>query len=385
MSQSVRQWPAIENEARPDGARPRDASALPRRIPAEERRGRGATINPPGRFENEVRERIDDGWDLPTEALDHGTQVTLEQARTIITRNDSPDLAFDRSLNPYRGCEHGCVYCFARPSHSYMGLSPGLDFERQLFAKPNAAALLARELGAPGYVPRTLAIGTNTDPYQPIERRMRLMRGILDVLAQANHPVGIVTKSALVQRDIDLLAPMAAKGLAKVAISVTTLDPKVSRGMEPRAASPARRLETIAALTQAGIPVTVLVAPIIPAINDHEIERILGAAREAGAREAGYVLLRLPNEVKDLVRDWLVTHHPDKARHVMSLVRQARDGRENDPRFGTRQVGTGPFAWMIGRRFEIAMQRAGFAKRRLKLRTDLFVPPGGRGEQLSLF
>jgi DNA repair photolyase len=391
VSQSARQWPAVENEALyPEAARPREAAAmsmspLPRRVSAEERRGRGATINPPGRFETRARERIDDGWDNPPEALDPGTQVTLEQARTIITRNDSPDLAFDRSLNPYRGCEHGCVYCFARPSHSYMGLSPGLDFERQLFAKPNAAALLARELGAPGYVPRTLAIGTNTDPYQPIERRMRLMRGILDVLAQANHPVGIVTKSALVQRDIDLLAPMAAKGLAKVAISVTTLDPKISRGMEPRAASPAKRLETIAALTQAGIPVTVLVAPIIPAINDHEIERILTAAREAGAREAGYVLLRLPHEVKDLVRDWLVTHHPDKARHVMSLVKQSREGKENDPRFGTRQVGTGPFAWMIGRRFEIAMEKAGFAKRRLKLRTDLFVPPGGRGEQLSLF
>jgi DNA repair photolyase len=354
------------------------------RLDPELRRGRGATINPDGRFEAQAREAEDDGWGSLGALPPVVTEVAIEHARTIITRNDSPDISFDRSINPYRGCEHGCVYCFARPSHAYLGLSPGLDFESRLTAKPDAAALLEKELSAAGYQPRSIAIGTNTDAYQPIEKKLRIMRGVLDVLARFEHPVGIVTKSALVQRDIDILAPMAAKGLAKVAISVTTLDPKLARGMEPRAASPARRLETIKRLSEAGIPVTVLVAPVIPAVNDAEIERILDAAYANGAREAGYVLLRLPLEVKDLVQDWLLQHHPDKLRHVMSLVRQTRGGRDYDPSWGQRQVGSGPYAWMIGRRFELAAERLGFNRTRTKLRTDLFRPARGGPEQLSL-
>ncbi|MEN5083604.1 PA0069 family radical SAM protein [Bosea sp. TWI1241] len=355
------------------------------RIDPERRRGRGATLNPGGRFESEQRQEADDGWGSLGELPPFETEVTVEKARTIITRNDSPDISFDRSINPYRGCEHGCVYCFARPSHAYLGLSPGLDFESKLTAKPDAAALLEKELSAAGYQPRTMAIGTNTDAYQPIERKLRIMRGILEVLSRFNHPVGIVTKSALVQRDIDILAPMAAKGLVKVALSVTTLDPKVARTMEPRAAAPAKRLETIRKLSEAGIPVTVLVAPIIPAINEHEIERILDSARAAGAREAGYVLLRLPLEVKELVHDWLLTHHPDKLRHVVSLIRSTRDGKDYDAAWGQRQVGTGPYAWMIGRRFEMAAERLGFNTSRQRLRTDLFLRPEREKAQLSLF
>ena len=266
-----------------------------------------------------------------------------------------------------------------------MGLSPGLDFESKLFAKPEAAALLKRELAAAGYQPQTLAIGTNTDPYQPIERQYGIMRNILEVLAETNHPVGIVTKSALVTRDIDILAPMAAKGLAKVAISVTTLDPKLARSMEPRAATPSKRLETIERLSAAGIPVTVLVAPIIPAINEAEIETILERTHAAGAREAGYVLLRLPLEIKDIVSDWLITNHPGKARHVLSLIRSTRNGKDYDARWGDRMVGSGPYAWMIGRRFEMAAAKIGFNKQRRKLRTDLFTPPKPATEQLSLF
>jgi DNA repair photolyase len=348
-------------------------------------KGRGATINPVGRFEPQDREPADDGWETEDAPARIATEVAVEKPKTIITRNQSPDISFDRSLNPYRGCEHGCVYCFARPTHAYLGLSPGIDFETKLTAKPDAPALLAKELSAPGYAPRTLAIGTNTDAYQPIERTLRIMRDVLEVLDRFSHPVGIVTKSALIQRDIDILAPMAARGLAKVAISVTTLDPKLSRQMEPRAASPARRLETIRALSEAGIPVTVLVAPIIPAINEHEIERILDAAHAAGAREAGYVLLRLPLEVKDIMQDWLLTHHPDKLRHVMSLVRQSRGGKDYDPSWGQRQTGTGPLAWLIGRRFEQASIRSGFRSGRTRLRTDLFSPPVAQQQQLSLF
>jgi DNA repair photolyase len=360
------------------------AAQIGHRLDPERRRGRGATINPDGRFERERREDADDGWGTLGELPPFRTTVSVEKPRTIITRNDSPDISFDRSINPYRGCEHGCVYCFARPSHAYLGLSPGLDFETQLTAKPDAAALLAKELSAPGYRPQSMAIGTNTDAYQPIERRLRIMREVLEVLARFNHPVGIVTKSALVQRDIDLLAPMAAKGLAKVAVSVTTLDPKLARTMEPRAASPAKRLETIRRLSDAGIPVTVLVAPVIPAVNDSEIERILDAAHAQGAREAGYVLLRLPLEVKDLMRDWLMTHYPDKLRHVMSLVRSTRGGKDYDPSWGQRQVGSGPFAWLIGRRFELAAERLGFNRSRTRLRTDLFSAPRSGPEQLSL-
>ena len=351
----------------------------------ERRKGRGATTNRSGRFETEARVATDDGWGGLEELEALRTEVHVERARSIITRNDSPDISFDRSINPYRGCEHGCVYCFARPTHAYMGLSPGLDFETKLFVKEGAAQLLQRELSAPAYQCKTIAIGTNTDPYQPIERQHRSMRAILEVLAAANHPVGIVTKSALVQRDIDILAPMAAKGLAKVAISVTTLDPLLARRMEPRAASPERRLETIERLAAAGIPTGVMVAPVIPAINDSEIETILTRAHARGAREAGYIMLRLPMEVRDLFSEWLVEHYPAKARHALSLVRDVREGKLYDATFGKRMSGTGPYAWMIGRRFEMAVEKIGFPKSRTRLRTDLFQPPVGRGQQLSLF
>ncbi len=354
-------------------------------IDVERRRGRGATLNMGGRFEPLHRERIDDGWGSADDLPPFRTEVTMEKPKTVITRNDSPDLAFDRSINPYRGCEHGCVYCFARPSHAFMGLSPGLDFETKLFAKENVALLLERELAAQGYQPRTIAIGTNTDPYQPIERKFRSMRGILEVLSRSNHPVGIVTKSALVTRDTDLLRPMAERGLAKVAISITTLDRTLARAMEPRAATPERRLAAIRALSDAGIPVSVLVAPVIPGVNDAEIERILDAARAAGASEAGYVLLRLPLEVRDIFRDWMMEHFPGKLRHVMTLVQSTRGGKDYDAAWGQRMTGTGPYAWTVGRRFELAAERAGFNRKRLKLRTDLFAPPVLPGGQLLLF
>ncbi len=354
------------------------------RVRPERNRGRSAGINPSGRFEPVTRHAFDDGWDSIEDLPPFRTEVQVEKPRTIITRNDSPDISFDRSINPYRGCEHGCVYCFARPSHSYMGLSPGLDFESKLFAKPDAARLLDKELSRQGYQPRTIAIGTNTDPYQPIEREWRIMRQILEVLQKANHPVAIVTKSALVLRDIDILQDMASRGLAKVGISVTTLDRKLSRAMEPRAATPGRRLDAIKALTEAGIPASVLVSPIIPALNDHEIERILDAAHAAGATEASYVLLRLPLEVSPLFRDWLLQHYPDRYRHVMSLVRSMRDGKDYDAEFGKRMKGSGPYAWQIGRRFEMAVKRLGLGRRGMHLRDDLFVPPSGSGVQLQL-
>ncbi|MBX3524634.1 MAG: PA0069 family radical SAM protein [Rhodoblastus sp.] len=348
-------------------------------------RGRGAVTNQSGRFEAEARAAVDDGWGSLGEIEALRTEVHTERPRAIITRNESPDIPFDRSINPYRGCEHGCIYCFARPTHAYMGLSPGLDFETKLFVKDGAAQLLQRELSAPGYQPRTIAIGTNTDPYQPIERTYRTMRSILEVLSAANHPVGIVTKSALVQRDIDILGPMAERGLAKVALSVTTLDPALARKMEPRAASPEKRLETIERLAEAGIPVGVMVAPVIPAINDEEIETILTRAHARGAREAGYIALRLPHEARELFAEWLMQHYPGKARHVLSLVRDMREGKLYDATFGKRMSGTGPYAWMIGRRFEIAVEKIGFAKTRTRLRIDLFRPPAGQGQQLSLF
>ncbi|MGA0598935.1 PA0069 family radical SAM protein [Enterovirga sp. CN4-39] len=354
-------------------------------VDTERRRGRGVNGNPDGRFEPIQREAAFDGWDLAEEPAPIRTEVTLEKPRTIIARNDSPDISFDRSINPYRGCEHGCVYCFARPSHAYQGLSPGLDFETKLFAKPNAAELLRRELAAPGYKVDTMALGTNTDPYQPIEKQYRITRSVLEVLAETNHPVGIVTKSALVTRDIDILAPMAARGLAKVAISVTTLDPKLARRMEPRAATPQKRLAAIRMLAEAGIPVSVLVAPVIPALNDHEIENILQACYAAGARQAGYVLLRLPHELKGLVRDWLAENYPDRMKHVLSLVEGTRDGKLYDSKWGQRQTGVGPYAWMIGRRFEKAAERLGFNRVRRELRTDLFRKPAKETAQLALF
>jgi len=354
-------------------------------IAAERRRGRGAASNAAGRFESLQREVVDDGWATLDTLPAFKTEITIERPKTVITRNDSPDIGFDRSINPYRGCEHGCVYCFARPTHAYMGLSPGLDFESRLFVKEGAAAVLERELSRANYQPKMLAIGTNTDPYQPIERQHRLMRGILEVLERANHPVGIVTKSALVARDIDILQRMAQKNLVKVAISITTLDPVLARKLEPRAPTPARRLETIRVLAAAGIPVAVMVAPIIPGINDAEIETILTRAQAFGASEAGYVMLRLPLEVKDLFREWLMENYPDKLRHVMSLVQSTRDGQDYDPAFGKRMTGTGPYAWMLGRRFEVASERLGLTKGRTKLRTDLFRSPQPQGAQLSLF
>ncbi|MCX5512340.1 PA0069 family radical SAM protein [Kaistia algarum] len=354
-------------------------------IDPDRRRGRGAQSNHSGRFERLQAETFDDGWQSLDELPPFKTDVQAEKARVIITRNDSPDIGFDRSINPYRGCEHGCSYCFARPTHAYMGLSAGLDFESKLFYKPDAARMLEKELSAPGYKPRTIAIGTNTDPYQPIERQHRLMRDILEVLERFNHPVGILTKSALVLRDIDILGRMAEKGLAKVALSITTLDREMARAMEPRAATPTRRLDAIRGLADAGIPVGVMTAPIIPALNDSEIERILDAAAAAGATEAGYVILRLPLEVNEIFKEWLLRHYPDRYRHVLTLLRSMRGGMDYDAAFGKRQKGEGPYAWQIGRRFEIAAKRLELNRRHLKLRTDLFAPPAEMVKQLSLF
>ena len=355
------------------------------RTAAKPLRGRGAAINPAGRHERVERTPEGDGWNAPEGQPSVRTEVIDERPRTIISRNDSPDLTFELSINPYRGCEHGCSYCYARPSHAHIGLSPGLDFETKLVAKVGAADVLRRELAAPRYEPKVIALGANTDPYQPIERTKTITRSILEVLAAAEHPVAIVTKSALVLRDLDILAPMAAKGLVKVAVSLPTLDPDLARRMEPRASTPERRLHAIAELTRAGIPTGVMVAPVIPAINDAEIETILTRAAAAGASEAGYVMLRLPGEVRDLFEDWLVRHYPDKRRHVMTLVASTRGGKAYDATFGERMTGNGPFAWMIGRRFEAALARNGFDAVRLKLRTDLFRRPQAEGQQLSLF
>jgi len=354
-------------------------------VDRERRRGRGAQSNASGRYELLARVAFDDGWQSLEELPPFATTVSEDKARKVITRNESPDISFDRSINPYRGCEHGCIYCFARPTHAYLGLSPGLDFESKLFVKPDAPALLERELSAPGYQPRTIAIGTNTDPYQPIERQHQVMRGVLEVLERAGHPVGIVTKSALVTRDIDILARMAKRNLVKVALSVTTLDPKLARIMEPRAATPPRRLEALRQLSAAGIPTSVMVAPVIPALNDAEIDRILDAAAEAGVREAGYVLLRLPLEVRDLFREWMIANFPDRYRHVFALIREMRGGKDYDSTWGTRMKGSGPYAWMIGRRFELACEKRGLNQTRTRLTTDHFVPPLRRAEQLSLF
>jgi DNA repair photolyase len=354
------------------------------RIGEDRRRGRAAGVNPSGRFEPVSRHVFDDGWNSLEELPPFKTEVQVERPRTIITRNNSPDISFDRSINPYRGCEHGCVYCFARPTHSYMGLSPGLDFESKLFAKPDAAKLLEKELSKEGYQPRTIAIGTNTDPYQPIEKKYRIMREILEVLEAFGHPVGIVTKSALVTRDIDILARMAEKGLAKVALSVTSLDRMLARTMEPRASTPTKRLEALRMLSDAGIPASVMVAPIIPGLNDHEVERILDSAVNVGAREAGYVILRLPLEVSPIFKDWLLRHYPDRYRHVMSLIRSMRDGKDYDSEWGKRMKGSGPYAWQIGRRFEIAAKKLGLNQERRRLRTDLFKGTEKKVEQLML-
>jgi DNA repair photolyase len=349
------------------------------------RRGRGTLSNASGRYEPLARIAFDDGWQSLDELPPFKTSVQVDATRKIITRNDSPDISFDRSINPYRGCEHGCVYCFARPTHAYLGLSPGLDFESKLFMKPDAPALLERELSAPGYTPRTIAIGTNTDPYQPIERQHQIMRRILEVLERAGHPVGIVTKSALVTRDIDILSRMAKRNLAKVAISVTTLDAKLARSMEPRASTPAKRLEALRQLSEAGIPTAAMIAPVIPAINDADIERILDAVAVAGVKSAGYVMLRLPLEVRDLFKEWLIAHYPDRFRHVMKLVREMRGGKDYDSTWGKRQTGEGPYAWLVGRRFEAACERLGLNKQKARLTTEHFQKPVKGSEQLSLF
>ena len=370
--------------SRPNGVVFRNAFVAP-----ERRRGRGAASNASGRFEPTRREAYDDGWEGAETLEAFRTEVIHERVKTIITRNQSPDISFDRSINPYRGCEHGCFYCYARPTHSYLGLSPGLDFESKLFVKDGAAALLERELAAPSYRPATIALGANTDPYQPIERQYRVTRSILEVLAKADHPVGIVTKSNLVLRDLDLLGDMAAKGLAKVYVSVTTLDNDLARKMEPRAPTPGRRIEAIEALAQAGVPVGVMTAPIIPTLNDGEMEKILTRAYSAGAREAGYVLLRLPLELRDMFREWLQVNFPDKLRHALSLVQSTHGGKDYESQWGKRMAGSGPYAWMIGRRFEIASRKLGYNEAPAILRNDLFRPPErevrSAGRQLSLF
>ena len=350
------------------------------------RRGRGVISNGAGRYERQGRVAVDDGWDnLDEPAPPLRTQVLRDSTRTIIARNTSPDISFDRSINPYRGCEHGCTYCFARPTHAYLGLSPGLDFESKIFAKPEAAKLLEKELRAPSYKCRTMAMGTNTDPYQPVERTYAITRSILGVLARFHHPVGIVTKSALITRDIDILGPMAAQSLAKAALSVTTLDHHLARKMEPRASTPTRRLEAIRKLSAAGVPMAVMFGPCIPGLNDHEMESVLTAARDAGAVSAGYVMLRLPLEVKDLFQEWLAADVPERASRVMSLVRNMRGGLDYDPKWGERMHGTGPIADALSDRFRLACKRLGLNSHRRPLDVTKFKPPPQAGDQLSLF
>ncbi len=348
-------------------------------------RGRGAQNNVSGRFEREAREEFDDGWDTAEPLPIFETHEHVEKAKSVITKNDSPDIGFDRSINPYRGCEHGCSYCFARPTHAYLGLSAGLDFEREIYVKVNAAELLRRELSNPRYKVKPIAIGTNTDPYQPAERKHKIMRSILEVLLETRHPVSIVTKSALVVRDLDILSEMAKHNLVSVGISITSMDHKLSRLMEPRASAPARRLEALRLLSAAGIPTMVMAAPMVPAINDMELERILDAAKAQGAQAASMILLRLPGEVRDVFREWLFRHYPGKLRHVLSLVRSTRGGRDNDPRFGSRMTGEGPYATMLRQRFEKACERYELKKRLPTLRSDLFEAPRADQEQLSLF
>lgn len=349
-------------------------------------RGRGARSNASGRFEAQTREAFDDGWTVedpqPTQLK---TTLTAEKARTIISKNDSPDVGFSRSINPYRGCEHGCIYCYARPAHAYMGLSPGLDFESQLFFKPEAAKLLEKELSAPRYKPEFIHIGGNTDPYQPIERETRATRSVLEVLGRFGHPCSIITKSALIQRDIDILGPMGRRNLVRVAISITSLDRKLARSMEPRAATPERRLASIKALNEAGVPVTVMFAPAIPGLNDHEMEAVLERAAQAGASGAGYVALRLPREIKDLFREWLATDHPDRASRVMSLVRQMRGGLDYDAEWGKRMRGEGPIAELMSQRFQAAKKRFGLEARFNGLDLSQFKVPPKAGDQGDLF
>ncbi len=351
-----------------------------------EAHGRGAVTNAGGRYERLTSEAFDDGWtegDAPPRPL--RTELTAEKARVILSRNDSPDIGFDRSINPYRGCEHGCIYCYARPAHAYMGLSPGLDFESKLFFKPDAARLLEKELSKKNYAVDRVHIGGNTDPYQPAERKLQITRSVLQVLDRFNHPTSIITKSALVVRDLDILGPMAERGLVKVYVSITTLDRRLARSMEPRASTPERRLWALKALHQARVPTGVGFAPAIPGLNDHEMERVLERAAEAGADEAMFVVLRLPLEIKDLFREWLEAERPDAARKVMSLVRQMRGGKDYDAVWGQRMRGQGPIADLLSRRFQVACARLGLNQTHFRQRSDLFRVPQGARTQLDLF
>jgi DNA repair photolyase len=352
----------------------------------QQTRGRGARSNVSGRFESLAREAFDDGWtpDEPDPKA-FATEVQAEKARVIISHNDSPDVGFSASINPYRGCEHGCIYCYARPAHAYMGLSPGLDFEQKLFFKPQAAQLLEAELSKPKYAPETVHIGGNTDPYQPQERRLRVTREIIEVLSRFNHPFSVISKSALVLRDLDLIAPMAQRNLARVALSITSLDRRLARSMEPRAATPEKRLDAVRRLTDAGVPVIVMFAPVIPGLNDHEMDAVLERAAEAGAVGAGYVALRLPLEIKDLFREWLQTDHPDRAARVMSLVRQMRGGRDYDSQWGSRMTGQGPLADLMSQRFAAAKKRYGLHQRWTPLDLSQFKVPPKPGDQMGLF
>ena len=355
-------------------------------VPTRAVRGRGAESNASGRFETQRHEAFDDGWNESDEApAPLRTTVTAETARVIITRNDSPDVAFDRSINPYRGCEHGCVYCYARPAHAYMGLSPGLDFESRLFFKPGAAQLLANELAKPSYAPGVIHIGGNTDPYQPQEKRLRVTRGVLEVMRRFRHPLSIITKSALIGRDLDILGPMGQAGLARAAVSITTVDRALARTMEPRAATPERRLEAVRRLADAGVPTIVMFAPVIPGLNDHELEAVLERAAAAGATSAGYVVLRLPLEIRDLFAEWLVARRPDRAARVMSLVRQMRGGKDYDAAWGKRMKGEGPIADLIAQRFKVARRRLGLDRDQRPLDISRFRVPPRAGDQMDLF
>lgn len=351
-------------------------------------KNRGASSNPEGRFEKQLRQAEDDGWnhtqeeELPT--LE--TVLLQDNAKTVITHNDSPDICFDQSINPYRGCEHGCIYCYARPSHAYMNLSPGLDFESKIFYKVDAASLLEKELQKPKYVCKPIVLGANTDPYQPVESKLRISRSILEVLSRYHHPVTVITKGVLIERDIDILADMAKRRLARVAVSVTTLSAPLKHILEPRAAAPKARLQLIGTLSEAGIPVTVMAAPMIPMINDKELEQILTLSRAAGALNAGYTFIRLPYEVKDLFKEWLNKHFPERAEHVMSLIRQMRGGKEYDATFGQRMHGQGEFAELLNKRFELACKRLGLnIFPRVALDTQQFTVPRNNNGQLTLF
>ena len=353
----------------------------------DQARGRGALSNATGRFERQYAEPFDDGWEADEKPETLKTETIVEKPKTIITYNTSPDISFDRTINPYKGCEHGCIYCFARPNHAYRGLSPGLDFETKIFVKPSAPALLARELGKKSYKPGRIMLAGDTDIYQPIEKELRITRGLLEVLSAHNHPVALITKSALVLRDLDLLAPMAEKGLVSVAISFTTLDRKLARTMEPRCAAPHRRLDTMRELSAAGIPVTAMTAPLIPALNEPELEQLLEAAADAGASRAGYVLLRLPLEIAGLFTEWLEAHYPDRAKRVTSLLRSMHKGEDYRSEWKVRQRGDGPYAQLIAARFRNAVKRLGLNTLNTSLRDDLFRPPTLKdsGSQMSLF